>query len=99
MVDEDFTRVDDSGDDRDVAGGNAAGVLEDEDRTHSRHLAALVLPARLVPPAAGIAEQSDTRHPACVKHAISGSARFGRSHHTRSKTRTRKEAVRHQRSH
>jgi hypothetical protein len=42
VVDEDLVGADDCGDDRDVTGGNALRALEDEDRAHSRDLAALV---------------------------------------------------------
>ncbi len=99
VVDEDLIGADDSGDDRDVTGGNALRAPEDEDRAHRRDLAALVAPLGLGPPAAGRAKKCDTRDPACVKRAISSGRRFDRSDDTRSKTSAPQEAVRHQRSH
>src|SRR4029077_18874364 len=61
VVDEDLVGADDSGDPRDVTGGNALRALEDEDRAPRRGLAALVAPLGLGPPAAGRAEECNTR--------------------------------------
>src|ERR1700737_5068214 len=63
VVDEDLIGADDSGDDRDVAGGNAVRALEDEDRSYSRDLAALVAPLGLGPPAAARTDEGTTRPP------------------------------------
>jgi hypothetical protein len=73
MVDEDLVRADYPSDYRDMTGRDLPAALEDQDRSHSRHITALVAPLSLIPPTAGRSEQRHAGFGASIKRAIGSS--------------------------
>jgi hypothetical protein len=92
-------RADYPRDDRDMTGRNLPGALEDEDRSNSGHLPALVAPSSLIPPSAGRSVECHAGFGANIKRAIGCSRRFYGRHQAGNETSAPSEALRHHRSH